>query len=512
MIMKKLKTLSFMFMAAFAVTMLPSCSDDDDTTDGTDPTPPAVDEDVFQLSSDGEQKPVTIPIAEPWEATSSADWLQLSQMGGKGGESVQVIAAKNLTGRERTGYIRFGEAPASRASADSTQIVVRQPANEEQDAPGVVLTAADYKDGGIYVDIYNGRESTSTMQQLASESAAFTFTDPNATVPTKEPIVYIKKGQTYTAKPYVVLDGSGVAEGKFSIAGEPSVNTLRVKQNIVFSDLGQLNNGGSAGLHFTDGDIIYYGGGIESSTSLGYQETTPSYEFRAYETSTGTEHRYADIPCQGAGACVDGAPVIAGDGGIYRLSGTSWTPIAQRSGEVVAAAADGNKLYVVTGSTIEAYTIGKDDNGNITATLDGTNEHGEYFGEVAVTHDSDGTTWLMDDLMHTAYAVKGGSLEPTVCAKSDSLSTNFSFIGVADGCIYAFDGSAVTRYTVGDGTPEPLRMLGTFDWYGATECVGGRLYNFGGTTTFRGTSTASRGLRRFSPADYAPISVAIMPE
>ena len=135
MIMKKLKTLSFMFMAAFAVTMLPSCSDDDDTTDGTDPTPPAVDEDVFQLSSDGEQKPVTIPIAEPWEATSSADWLQLSQMGGKGGESVQVIAAKNLTGRERTGYIRFGEAPASRASTDSTQIVVRQPANEEQDAP-----------------------------------------------------------------------------------------------------------------------------------------------------------------------------------------------------------------------------------------------------------------------------------------------------------------------------------------------------------------------------------------
>ena len=68
------------------------------------------------------------------------------------------------------------------------------------------------------------------------------------------------------------------------------------------------------------------------------------------------------------------------------------------------------------------------------------------------------------------------------------------------------------RYSKPHGTPEPLRMLGTFDWYGATECVGGRLYNFGGTTTFRGTSTASRGLRRFSPADYAPISVAIIPE
>ena len=178
----------------------------------------------------------------------------------------------------------------------------------------------------------------------------------------------------------------------------------------------------------------------------------------------------------------------------------------------MAATVDDNMLYAVTTSNIETYTLGLDANGNVTATLDGTAEHGEYLGETAVTHDGDGTTWLMDNLMHTAYAVKGGKLEPTVCEKADSLSTDFSFIGVADGCIYAFDGTTVTRYTVGDGTPEPLRMLGTFSWYGATECVGGRPYNFGGTTAYRGTETASQGLRRFSPADYAPVSVAILPE
>ena len=97
-------------------------------------------------------------------------------------------------------------------------------------------------------------------------------------------------------------------------------------------------------------------------------------------------------------------------------------------------------------------------------------------------------------------------------AKTDSLGTDFSFIGVADGYIYAFDGTTITRYIPGDGTPEQLRMLGTFNWFGVTECVDGRLYNFGGTTSFRGTETASKGFRRFSPADYAPVSVAILPD
>lgn len=510
--MKKLRRLSLIGAALLTALAFAACTDEDSGNPDPDTTPPPGSEDVVQLSSDGEQKAVTVPISEPWEATSSADWLQLSQMGGKGGESVQVIAAKNLTSKERIGYIRFGEAPGTRAAADSMQIVVRQPANENNEAPGVVLTAAYYKDGGIYVDIYNGRESTSTMQQLASASPAFSFTDPDATTPGKEPITYIKQGQTYTANPYVIFDADGVAEGKFSIAGEKSVNTLRVKQNIVFDDLGELGNEGSAGLHFTDGDIIYYGGGIIEHESLGYEQTTPSYEFRSYNTETGEETAYADIPEGGAGAIWDGKPVIVGAQGLYILDGGQWRTAALRTEKALAATVDDNMLYAVTTSNIETYTLGLDANGNVTATLDGTAEHGEYLGETAVTHDGDGTTWLMDNLMHTAYAVKGGKLEPTVCEKADSLSTDFSFIGVADGCIYAFDGTTVTRYTVGDGTPEPLRMLGTFSWYGATECVGGRLYNFGGTTAYRGTETASQGLRRFSPADYAPISVAILPE
>ena len=128
-----------------------------------------------------------------------------------------------------------------------------------------------------------------------------------------------------------------------------------------------------------------------------------------------------------------GTPVIAGDGGIYYLSGKSWLPIAQRAGNGVAAAAGDNMLYVVTDGNIETYAMGRDQNGYLTATLEGTVAHDASFGNVAVTHDSDGTTWIMDNLMSTAYAVKDGALEATKCAKTDSLGTDFSFIGVADG-------------------------------------------------------------------------------
>ena len=498
--------------ALCAVQLFTACSDDGNADDGQAPTTPVIGGDVFELAPGGEQKNVEIPIAEPWEAVSSAGWLQLSQMGGKGGESVQVIAARNLTGRERTGYIRFSSAPGTRAAADSTQMVVRQSAGKADGAPGVVLTAAYYKDGGIFVDIYNGRDSESASQELTTSSPAFSFTDPEASSPVKAPIIYVKKGETYTANPYVILDGDGTAEGKFSIAGEPSANTLRIKQNPVFSELGKLGNEGSAGIHFADGNLIYYGGGIISHTSLGYEQTVASYEFRSYDTATGEEKVYADIPEGGAAACWKGTPVLAGASGIYVLTGGEWRTIALRSGNALAAAVEGDKLYIVTDSDIETYTLAVDDEGNTTAAHDGTAGHGGHFGETATTTDGNGTTWLLDNLYRKAYAITGGALIATECTPADSLNQQFNFIGVAGGHIYAIDGTTVTRYAAGSGSPEPLRMLGTFSWYGATECVGGRLYNFGGTTSFRGTESASNGMRRFSPADYVPVSVAILPE
>lgn len=513
--MKKFRSLFPMTaVGALAVMMFASCADDGDAVPGPDPVPPV--EDAVELAAVGAQQTIAIPVDEPWEATSSADWLQLSQMGGKGGESVQIVAARNLTGVARTGYIRFGSAMRSRAhtraAADSSQIVVHQPAGEADEAPGVVLTAARYENGGIYVDIYNGRESTSTMQQLASESAAFPFTDPNASTPSKEPIVYIKKGQTYTANPYVVLNADGVAEGKFSIAGEASVNTLRVKQNIVFHDLDDLANEGSANIHFTDGSTIYYGGGIMERTTLGNVSTTPCYDFRSYNTATGEEKTYADIPEDGAGAMWDGMPLIVGPSGIYSLSGGKWHTAALRSATPLAASVEGNSLYVVTADNIETYALAYDGNGNMTATPEGTTAHGQYFAEPTVTSDGNGTTWLLDDLFHRAHALSGGTLRTTDCTPTDSLSNEFSFIGVVGNQIYAMDGGAVTRYAAGIGSPEPLRMLGSFEWYGAVECVDGRLYNFGGLTQYRGTYTASQALRRFSPADYVPVSVVILPD
>lgn len=239
-----------------------SCSSDEELSPGPDPDPIIPDNGIVSLSAEGQQTDVTIPTAQPWEAESSADWLQLSQMGGKGGENVKIIAARNITRQERIGYIRLSNATETRAAADSMQIVVKQPAAESE-ATGVVLTSACYRDGKVYVKIYNGRSSESSMQQLGTVSgSSFSFTDPDATYPEKEPIVYIKKGQEYEVCPYVILNADGEAKGKFSIAGEASVNTLRVKQNIVYKELGKLGNSGSATTHFTDGTTIYMGGGI----------------------------------------------------------------------------------------------------------------------------------------------------------------------------------------------------------------------------------------------------------
>lgn len=84
--MKKFRSLfPLMTTASFAVMMFAACSDDSGTVPPPDPVPPVGD--AVELAADGAQQTISIPVDEPWEATSSADWLQLSQMGGKGGES-----------------------------------------------------------------------------------------------------------------------------------------------------------------------------------------------------------------------------------------------------------------------------------------------------------------------------------------------------------------------------------------------------------------------------------------
>lgn len=508
----KTKAFPLKLMAMLAILITPACTDEETTGESTQTPPPDITGGTVELASTGEQANVTIPISTPWEASSSADWLQLSQMGGKGGETVQVIAARNVTGQDRTGYIRFSDTPGTKSAADSTEIVVHQPADDTA-SPGVVLTEAYYSDGNVFVKIYNGRESSSTMQQLDLVAGSdFSFTDPDALYPGKAPIVYVGQGEEYLANPYVRLGEDGVAEGKFSIAGDPSVNTLRVKQNIVCTEMGQLGNEGSAAMHFTDGNVIYYGGGIVRETDLGMGEHTYSTEFRSYDTATGDEMSYADIPEEGAGFCWGGTPFIIGGSAVYRLSGGNWYVVTTRNGEVMAAAVYGDEVYAVTRDAVLTYTLGTDDMGIVTMTESGSKPHGVYFNDVKHTTSDDGTVWLLDDMSHAAHRIADGGIETFDCQPVDSLGGTFRFIGVCDGCIYAFNDETVTRYTIGDSTPEPLKMLGGFDWDGMTECVGGVLYNFGGTVSLRGTTAASQDMRRFVPSDYVPISVAIMPE
>lgn len=512
-VMKRYYQLFFKCIIACAIPFTMACSSDDDATPEPGPDPVVPGDDIIKLSSDGEQKDIIIPSGSSWEASSSADWLQLSQMGGKGGESVKLIAACNVTQKERIGYIRFGSAPGTRAQTDSMQIAVKQPAAEGE-TTGVVLTSAFYKDGKVYVRIYNGRQSESSMQQLGIvQGSDFSFTDPTASYPGKEPIVYIKKGEEHEACPYVTLNAEGEAKGKFSISGEASVNTLRVKQNIVHRERGDLGNSGSATVHFTDGDIIYLGGGTVEKTSLGYEQHIKTNELRSYNTATGEEKAYADMPCEGQGFCWNGMPFIIGDNGIYYLNGGKWSLAAARSGKVFAATVKENTAYAVGSDAVCSYTLKQEGDGKVTVTDNGASQHGMTFSEdIRTTSDGTGTTWLLDDSYRTAYSINGNELAEQRCVPADTLAADFRFIGVADGCVYAISGESIGRYEAGSSYPQPLRMLGTFSWPGETECVSGVLYNFGGLVNFRGTYTASKTLGTFSPADYAPVSVSILPE
>ena len=67
--MKKLRRLSLIGAALLTALAFAACTDEDSGNPDPGPTPPPGSEDVVQLSSDGEQKAVTVPISEPWEAT-----------------------------------------------------------------------------------------------------------------------------------------------------------------------------------------------------------------------------------------------------------------------------------------------------------------------------------------------------------------------------------------------------------------------------------------------------------
>lgn len=498
---------------ACTVQLTSSCSSESQLPNGPDTDPIVPGNGMVSMSAGGEQADIIIPTALPWEASSSAGWLQLSQMGGKGGETVKIIAARNITPDERIGYIRFSNTADTRSAADSTQIVVKQPGTETE-AEGVVLTSASFRDGKVYVKIYNGRQSESNMQQLSIVSGSdFSFTNPDAIYPEKEPIIYIKKGQEYEACPYVLLDDNGEARGKFAIAGETSVNTLRVKQATLYKELGTLGNNGSATTHFTDGTTIYFGGGIVEKTNLGYEQTTTTNELRSYDTASGTEQTYADMPLNGAGACWNGTPVLIGDGGIYYLDGQKWHHAATHSGEVKAVAIKDNMIYAVADNKIYVYRLDIDSSGNITATAGGNHEHGITFSDMTrVTSDGNGNTWLLDDNSRTAHMIDRNKLNTQHCMPADTPTSDFHFIGVADGYIYASSQGSIIRYQTGSGNMQPLKMLGTFTWTGETECVGGVIYNFGGLINYRGTYSASKLLRQFTPADYTPVSVSVLPE
>ena len=135
----------FIFLMIAVMASFSSCEEDDNSiTPGGNGNNG---NDNYSLSVQGEVKPITIQSGGNWYAETDDKWLQLSYMGGTGGETVDIIAAYNTSPEPRTGEIRIYTDISSKAfKSDTSSIEPSQTIKIEQ--PEDNETGFDRKEWG----------------------------------------------------------------------------------------------------------------------------------------------------------------------------------------------------------------------------------------------------------------------------------------------------------------------------------------------------------------------------
>lgn len=501
-----------------------SCSEEGATNpqegdSGKNPETPEI-----TMATEGEVKNVTISLPEAWKAESTASWCQLSEMSGNGGETVEIVAAYNTTDKPRSAVIYISPLTASKmlTKSDSTSLgqVLRitQPANTNQKKP-VCFTELYYDEGKIYFTIYNGRESTSSYQELTAVNGYdMKMSKPytGSGRPPKEPITYIKSGEYMTIAPYIAWNESGEMKGKFAIAGEQTVNTLVVRQNKIFNRYENLQNEGDVSVHFTAGNMLYYGGGISrkdelAGSDLGNGNTITSDDFWCYNTQTNESQALPSLPAGAtAGFVFDNTICIIAEKTLYALNGNSWVPVQNFTDDVWAAQINANNLTLIEDSKTSCYNIAKSNNELVLEIKDEYQHSFELSGNV--TTDEKGNIWMMDNEQNSFYSIKDNRLEQTV-VPTDSTITNLKFTGVHNGWVYANSDAGMIRCNANQ-TVELLPMLQYESFDGKYENIGGQIYCFGGlqNTASTGIFVSKQDFTSFMPEDYRPVSLTIIPE
>lgn len=518
-----MKSRNYFLCTLFVFTaLLYSCSEDDKFTGDNGGTPPPVTGETIALSENGEAKDIAIETGSPWKAETNASWCQLSQMGGNGGETVKIVAAINTTEKERTAIIRLYAANTANKSfkskSDTTSalqtIRVTQPGNNEQ-IQSVCFTDLRFNNGKLEFVIYNP-EKKGELTAVSGYDMVMYPPHTGGGRPPKYPPVEIEAGEYYTFTPYVNINDEGIMRGKFAIGGQEAINTLVVNQKNIMRELGELDNLGSCDVHFSDGNRIFFGGGLieqDPFNPMG-EGNQPAYDLAVYDIESNTETSLPNLPSwRGFGFVWKDRVFILCESILYMLDNDNWKQVAQTAENVRGIKAEDKQLYVVTQDATITYNI-EMPNGSDVPELkrDTSSVHNEIITDGAVyTSDENNDLWIIDNNRNRFYKLQDGAL---IASKTDSTSigTKHQSIGVDNGWLYLTDGQSLSRVNL-DGEKESMNYVNCLDLTGSHENIGGTIYNFGGTIKISDYRYGSKqSFKSFRPADYIPMSLTIIPE
>lgn len=502
------KNLIFSLLLSCGFVLFQSCNDDGnnpaDAPDGNNAGG------NISLSYTGEVSNVSIACPSSWHAETDDKWLQLSLMGGKGNETVEVIAAYNTSGESRCGEIRIYPNNAADAEGLTTYssknspvqvITVVQDGNTETVKPPC-FTEFYFENGSVYYNLYGGSKG-GTISDDSNNDIKFY---PKATPGLSVPLVDIKSNKYMNNEAYVYFSNKEELRGFFNIGRERTANTLVLRQGNSFRVHDNLNNEGSASVHFVYEGKLYYGGGIASKPVLG-GSVKYAYDLNCLDLKSGTETKLASITNNGTGFGWDGSLFFINSASLYVYGNDAWNYIGMTANNVIGAQVNGNVVYLVTREGVKKYNIARED-GSIKFVFVSENLLADNISSnTNYTHDENGNLYVYDRDTRTIFWIENDALRSI--ALSGTFDNSSYMCGVDNGYAYITNGKTIYRAGK-SGNAEMLRMV-ISDFEGEYENIDGTIYCFGGITSIAYSNVRNSRFNSFTPSEYVPVSLAIVP-
>lgn len=509
--MKKNLLAALLLPCCFA--MFQSCNDEGNNPPATPDGNSNSGENV-NLSCTGEISNVTILCNSDWYAETDDKWLQLSSMGGKGNETVEVIAAYNTATESRAGEIRIysnGNNPdgltlQSSKSSPVQVITVVQDGNAETAKPPC-YTEFYYENGKVFFTLYGGPKGGSIYD--VSENDILFY--PKVPIGSSVPLAGIKKEKYLTSTAYIYSSDKNELKGAVKIGNERTANTLVIRQGNSFRKFDDLNNEGSASVHFVYNGKLYYGGGIISQKIFGGMVQYPSYadDLKCYDIKSGTKTELPSITRSGTGFGWDGSVFFVSENDIYILDNDAWSFICSMEDEIIGVQVSGNSVFFVAHDGVRKYNIGRN-NGSVVFSLVSENLIANVISsDYCYTHDRNGDLYIYDKENLMLYWIENNMLKGT--SLSETFGETAQLCGVDNGYAYILDESVMYK-TDKSGNAEMLKLIVLDGFVGEYENIDGTIYCFGGIDSDGNSYFHKNGFSSFTPSEYVPVSLSIVPE